>query len=205
MVQRICFEVTVQHILMESFFVKIFFRYNFISRELLLQILSDRIETWRTVRTWGGPGHTILSPSTPEFDRAIIILYLVYHLEFHPMRLKLNGQLDRLWGVQRIRTRSKSTSNFIESLLVKDSSVMTSFPANSSYSFHRIGWKLGRQLDYELVQFIVFQGYRTSKFCGHCALKHCSDTTLFLANNTYMYSLHWTISRLQYTEFWYSY
>ena len=51
----------------------------------------------------------------------------------------------------------------IESLLCKDCSDMTSFLANS-YSFHQIGWKLGGQLDYEVVQCLLFRGYSAPNF-----------------------------------------
>ena len=36
---------------------------------------------------------------------------------------------------------------------------LTSFPDNASYSFHPIRLKHGGQLDYEVMQCIVFRGY----------------------------------------------
>ena len=43
-------------------------------------------------------------------------------------------------------------------------SVHNLFLDNSSYSFHRIALKLGGQLDHEVVQLILFQGYSTPNF-----------------------------------------
>ena len=43
-------------------------------------------------------------------------------------------------------------------------SVHTSFPDNSSYSFHRIALKLDGQLDHEMVQRILFRVYSTLNF-----------------------------------------
>ena len=43
-------------------------------------------------------------------------------------------------------------------------SVRTLFLDNSSYSFHRVALKLGGQLDHEVVQGILFQGYSTPNF-----------------------------------------
>ena len=46
---------------------------------------------------------------------------------------------------------------------------MSSFLANSSYSFHQIGLKLfGGQLDHEVVQHILFRGHNTPKFDVFC-------------------------------------
>ena len=44
-------------------------------------------------------------------------------------------------------------------LLVKDSLDMMSFPAITSYSFHRICLKLNGQLDHEVEQVVLFRGY----------------------------------------------
>ena len=43
-------------------------------------------------------------------------------------------------------------------------SVCDSFMDNSTYEFHQITLKLGRQLDHEVIESIVFQGYSTSNF-----------------------------------------
>ena len=51
-----------------------------------------------------------------------------------------------------------------------DLSDLTLFLDNSSYSFHRILLKLGGQLDHEVVQCILFQGYSTLNFCRVIAL-----------------------------------
>ena len=64
------------------------------------------------------------------------------------MRLKLGGQLD-YEVVQAYCYEVTVHQILIVSLLFKDDSNMTSFPANSSYSFHRIGLKLSRQLDHK--------------------------------------------------------
>ena len=45
---------------------------------------------------------------------------------------------------------------FIESILLKDSLDILSFRENFSYSFDRIGLKLGEYLDREMVQHILF-------------------------------------------------
>ena len=45
-----------------------------------------------------------------------------------------------------------------------DLSDLTLFLDNSSYSFHPILFKLGGQLDHEMVQCILFQGYSAPNF-----------------------------------------
>ena len=65
------------------------------------------------------------------------------------MMLKLGGPLD-FEVVQGILFRGTIYQILIESLFFKDCSDMTSFPA-TSYSFHQIGLKLGRQLDLAVV------------------------------------------------------
>ena len=52
----------------------------------------------------------------------------------------------------------------IESLLLKDSSDMTSVSAKQSYSFHRIGLYLSGQLDHEMVQHILLRGESAHTF-----------------------------------------
>ena len=47
---------------------------------------------------------------------------------------------------------------------------MTSFPDNFSYSFHRMRLKLNGQLDYEVVQRILFRGYSIPNFDSHYSL-----------------------------------
>ena len=50
-------------------------------------------------------------------------------------------------------------------------SVRSSFPDNSSYSFHRIALKHGEQFDYEVMQHILFRDYSTSTFDSCSVLK----------------------------------
>ena len=54
--------------------------------------------------------------------------------------------------------------------LFNDFSVLILLPDNSSYSFRPIGLKHGGQLDYEVMQRIVFQGYSAPNFDGVIAL-----------------------------------
>ena len=49
--------------------------------------------------------------------------------------------------------------------------VLSSFPDNSSYSFHWIALKLGGQLDHEMVQRLLFRGYSTPHFDSYYAFK----------------------------------
>ena len=49
-------------------------------------------------------------------------------------------------------------------LAFKDFSNMTLFLDNYSYNFHQMRLKLNGQLDYEVIQHILFQGYSTSDF-----------------------------------------
>ena len=48
-------------------------------------------------------------------------------------------------------------------------SVHTSFLDNSSYNFHQITLKLGGQLHLNVLQSILFQGYRTRNIDSHYA------------------------------------
>ena len=48
--------------------------------------------------------------------------------------------------------------------LFKDLSDLTVFLDNSSYSFHLIRLKHSGQLDYEVMQGIMFQGYNSPNF-----------------------------------------
>ena len=83
---------------------------------------------------------------------------------FHQIVLKLGGLLDHEM-VQRILIRGYSTPNFDKVVtLLKDFSVLTLFLDNESFSFHPIGFQHGGQLDYEVMQRILFQGYSTLNF-----------------------------------------
>ena len=65
---------------------------------------------------------------------------------------------------------------------------MNLFPNNSSYSFHRIGLKLGGQLDHKR---LLFQGYSTPSFDRVNTIllfKEFSDMAWFSDNSCY--SLH---------------
>ena len=75
------------------------------------------------------------------------------------MGLKLGGQLAHemiqriLWKIKVPQILKK------ESSLFKGFSDMTLFPDESYYSFHQMRLKLVGQLDYEVVQGRLFQGY----------------------------------------------
>ena len=61
---------------------------------------------------------------------------------------------------------------------------MNSFPANSSYSFHRMRLNLGVQLDHEVVQLILFRGYNNQILIVITISKVNSDITWFPDNSS---------------------
>ena len=81
------------------------------------------------------------------------------------MRLKLGGQLDYevvqliLFPGYRVTEHQSLNAITLYRLFRYDL-----FPANSSYSLHRIGLILDGQLDHEMVQGLLFQGYSTPSF-----------------------------------------
>ena len=65
---------------------------------------------------------------------------------------------------------------------------MTSFPTNSYYSFHRIGIKVGGQLDHEVIQRMLFRGYSTPNFNRDIALfNEFPDIFWFPDNSSYSF------------------
>ena len=130
------------------------------------------------LRLWGDTVHIVLRSEYTK-DRITTIYQRFSDRTLFPddsfccflgMKLKLGIQLD-FKVIQHILFWSYSSPKFHLSLIVVTSERLFKydlFLVDSSYSFHWIGLKLGRQLDFEMIQGLLFWGYSTPSFDRVC-------------------------------------